>query len=140
MIQFAIDEYRNSGRDVHIFVSGAVDPVNGSGPALDEIVTAINDRGVDKVALLGYSRGGGKVYELAEALDGNPAITRPFTIPMTAYVDAINALLALDPYASYPKPLPEIKRPPLSLYHLNQYQLNSPYTGARGILSLANDE
>jgi hypothetical protein len=127
--QFAIDEYRNSGLDVHEFKKTDVDPNDGTGHVLKEIVSAINDRAVDHVVLIGYSRGGGKIFPLSMALMFDKAdgtITRPFTVPMTAYIDAIdpNFLLGLQV-----DQMSETRRPKLTDFHLNQYQLNSPIHG-----------
>lgn len=44
-------------------------------------------------------------------------ITKPFTIPFTAYIDGIRDGGFFNPY-------PENRRPPLSLFHCNQYQRN----------------
>jgi hypothetical protein len=93
-------------------------------PAYDMIVNAINERHVSEIAILGYSHGGGSTYDLAWALNENVIgnsfdITEPFTIPFTSYVDAVTNLAAGA----------ENRRPPLSAFHLNQYQINTILQG-----------
>jgi hypothetical protein len=84
-----------------------------------EVVDAIQNRGVTNVAIYGYSHGGGSTYDLANLLNLNVLgyhtdITQPFTLAFTSYIDAItdNTTGA------------ENRRPPLSQFHLNQYQRN----------------
>jgi hypothetical protein len=119
MFQTAIDEYRN-GYDVHMYDEDEAG-IWGEGAAYDEVVTAINDRGLTDVAIMGYSHGGGSTHNLAWRLEQNTIpggltdIANPFVVPYTAYVDAI-----VDHDTSA-----ENRRPPLSAFHCNQYQQNS---------------
>lgn len=138
---WAIQELLN-GYDVHVWDDGHdwfnwgddADP-DGSGPAHDEIVNAVNNRGVTEVALHGYSHGGGTVYNVAWRLDNNYAASDGSTINdpasydlvFTSYIDGIrngNPGLAL----------PERRRPLESDYHLNQYQRNTVYLRGHSIL------
>jgi len=68
--QVAVPEYRN-GYDVHMYDEDAVSRFLGAGPAYDEVVNAIQGRGVTEVAIMGYSHGGGATYQLAERLYRN---------------------------------------------------------------------
>lgn len=97
------------------------DVIDGEGPAYDMIVSAVNDRGVTDIAIMGYSWGGGDTYDLAELLQQNKNgtvtdITQPFGIAFTGYIDAISTgtLFA------------ETRRPPLSAFHCNQWETNTP--------------
>jgi len=102
--QWAIDLYREGIYDVHLYSNRAVAGSNsggnmGSGTAYNEIVSAINDRGVTNVALVGYSYGGGAVYGLSRRLNRNTLpeddpqrltdITKSFALPFAGYIDAI---------------------------------------------------
>jgi dipeptidyl aminopeptidase/acylaminoacyl peptidase len=102
---------------------------NGIGDVYDEVVSAINDRGVTDVAIMGYSHGGGSTYVLAWRLQQNTIpgsgisdITKPFSIPFTGYIDAIDD--------GGPAFTAETRRPPMSLFHCAQYQDNNTPSGA----------
>jgi hypothetical protein len=105
---WVIQELLN-GYDVHVWDDGhdwfQSDDCDewGNGPALDEIANAINNRGVTNVALLGYSHGGGTVYNLSKRLyyDGSSCIWyenkvtfsdmihNPYQLVFTSYIDAV---------------------------------------------------
>jgi hypothetical protein len=94
----------------------------GEGKAYDEIVPAIQNRGVTKVSIMGNSHGGGSVYTLAWRLQQNTIpgsgytdITTAFSVPFTACVDAITKWTIGA----------ENRRPPMSGFHTNQYQRNT---------------
>ncbi|MBW3596229.1 MAG: PKD domain-containing protein [Planctomycetes bacterium] len=123
--QMAIDIYREDGYDVHMYNEDAV-ATSGAGAAYDELVNAIQNRGVTDVAIMGYSHGGGSTHDLAWRLEQNTIpgsgisdITLPFTIPFTSYVDAVWQVTGAE----------ETRRPPLSLFHTNQYETNSAING-----------
>jgi hypothetical protein len=106
----------------------------GEGNALNEIANAINNRGVTKIALLGYSHGGGTVYNLSKRLyyDGtnciwygdvitfSDIIHNSYELIYTSYIDAIRN-------DKWSRMLPEINRPIDTSYHVNQYQQNTSY-------------
>ena len=102
------------GYDVHLHDEDNVAP-NGSGPVYDEIVTAVQDRGVSQIVSFGYSHGGGSTYDLAERLDTNQGTIGSFTIPYTSYVDGIENDSDSDLTA-------ESRLPPLSGVHVNHFQ------------------
>lgn len=111
-------ELYNEGFDVRIYDEDDVD-IDGSGVVFDELRNSINNQGYTEVALLGYSHGGGSVYDLSLLLmqESTPpfgTIIQPFTISMTSYIDAIETGTTLS----------ENRRPELSEYHLNQFQMN----------------
>lgn len=88
------------------------------------LVNQINYQGIENLAIFGYGRGGGSVYELSRLLHKNVVneysdISGAFDIKCTAYVDAIKegGVLA------------ENRRPWDSEYHLNYYQQNSWSSG-----------
>ncbi|MFM9964581.1 MAG: hypothetical protein ACKV2Q_25540 [Planctomycetaceae bacterium] len=91
------------------------DDVNGQGfgAVYDEIVTAIRARGVGGVAVFGYSHGGGSTFDLVNrlVLDRDAGRIVAFTIPFSAYVDAVTTGSVTQ----------ENRRPP-SMYHANYYQ------------------
>ena len=109
----ATDLYR-AGYDVHMFDEDEV-AADGTGAVFDEVANAVQNRGVDEIAIFGYSHGGGSTYSLADLLD----ISRPglgvFEIQFSSYVDAVRNNSDFDVAQ-------ELRRPPSSLYHLNQYQ------------------
>lgn len=96
----------------------------GRGPAYDEIVHAVNHRGVTQVALLGYSHGGGTVYHVAWRLDNDYAasdgstIVEPYELVFASYLDAVRNNYFADIYS-------ETRRPPGTTFFLNQYQTNT---------------
>jgi hypothetical protein len=121
--QTAIDLYRD-GYDVHMYAETEVQ-ADGSGAAYNEVVSAIENRGVRHVAIIGFSWGGGATFQLANGLDANrPFIFGgPFTIDFTAYVDAVKHVTGFPPLP------PETRRPPSSRWHLNIYEPNSAEGG-----------
>jgi|GEM_PF-2363406 len=101
----------------------------GRGPAHDEIVRAVNHRGVTQVTLLGYSHGGGTVYHVAwrlannyEASDGS-TLRGDYELLFASYLDAVTNNRYSDVH-------PETRRPPGATFFLNQYQTNSWLRGA----------
>ncbi|GAB6188023.1 hypothetical protein [Thermopirellula anaerolimosa] len=118
------------GYDVHVWDDGhdwwQADEADewGRGPAHDEIVHAVNHRGVTQVALLGYSHGGGTVYHVAWRLDNNygasdgSTIVEPYELVFASYLDAVRN-------NRYSDVTPETRRPPGASFFLNQYQTNS---------------
>ncbi len=96
----------------------------GGGPAYDELVNSINNQLVEEVAIYGYSHGGGSTYDLSWLLNENVIgnefdITETFTVTLTGYIDAItNTTMGA-----------ENRRPPLTDFHVNQYQQNTGIGG-----------
>jgi hypothetical protein len=138
---WVIQELLN-GYDVHVYDDGydmygnpTVDCSKwGEGNALNEVANAINNQGIASIAILGYSHGGGTVYNLAWRMfyDGstsdNPVyrsppkkIQKPYNIVFTSYIDAVTNSNSINFFAENRKPLN-------TGFHLNQYQLNiSPH-------------
>jgi len=116
--------YANEAYDVHMFAetaqvsAGAL--TRGTGGAYDEVVNAVNNRRVSYVSIFGFSWGGGATYNLADRLGiarAEGLIQNPFTIPYTAYIDAVqHDVLAFG--------AAEVRRPPASQFHVNYYQNN----------------
>jgi len=111
MFQLAVDLFEQ-GYDVHMYNEDAVGN-NGAGAVYDEVVSAIQNRNVTRVAIYGYSHGGGSTHDLAERLDDNRGTIGTFTISLTAYIDAV-----AQPFAYQ-----ENRRPPGSAYHINYFQV-----------------
>jgi hypothetical protein len=109
----AIDLY-GRGYDVHMFDEDDV-AADGTGAVFDEVANAVQNRGVDEIAIFGYSHGGGSTYSLADLLDVSRPALGVFEIQFTSYVDAVRNNSDIDVAQ-------ELRRPPSSLYHLNQYQ------------------
>lgn len=109
----AIDLY-GLGYDVHMHDEDDVGS-NGAGPVYDEVVRAVQTRGVSEVVIYGYSHGGGSTHDLSERLDANRAAIGTFSIPYTSYVDGIENDSDIDVD-------PEVRLPPTSAYHVNHYQ------------------
>jgi hypothetical protein len=76
-----------------------------------EVKAAVTQRGVDYVALLGYSHGGGSVYEVSDAMHLDPI---SFDLKYTAYIDAIK-----QPFTGIDA---EDRRPRNSDFHVNYFQ------------------
>lgn len=110
-------EMYGQGYDVHLYDEDNV-TANGSGATLNEVVTAVRDRGVGQVAILGYSHGGGSTHDLAERLDNDRAGIGIFEIVATSYVDGVGNASDFDISQ-------EVRRPPSTVYHANQYQVGS---------------
>jgi hypothetical protein len=113
MFQLAITLYR-MGYDVHMYDEDVV-PASGAGAAYNEVVGAVQKRGVSRVAIFGYSHGGGSTNDLAKRLDANRASIGVFTLDFTAYVDGIDNDSDFDID-------PETALPPSTAYHGNYYQ------------------
>ena len=129
------------GYDVHVWDDGhdwwSWDQADewGRGPAYDTIVNAVNHHGQSKIALFGYSHGGGTVYNVAWRIDNNYAdtkgntMTKPYSLVFTSYVDAVTN-------SGFFNFFEENRRPPGSGFHLGQYQTNqtlmNPGTWANG--------
>ena len=78
----------------------------------NEVVRAVQGRGVTDVAITGYSQGGGATYEMANNLNTNRPQIGNFTIGFTAYIDGVRHTGAGQ----------ERRRPPGSVFHANYYQ------------------
>ena len=119
------------GYDVHVWDDGfdSNPPYDcnwdGSGRAFAEIVNAVECRGVTQVAMVGFSHGGGSVYNLSYALSQvvwSGEGRNPYIPVFTSYIDAIQ-----NEYVT--NTVPEIRRPMNSLFHLNQYETDSMVHG-----------
>jgi hypothetical protein len=109
----ALELYR-AGYDVHMYDEDGV-AADGAGVAYNDVANAIEHGGVDGIAIFGYSHGGGSTYSLADRLDVNRAGLGVFEIRFTSYVDSVRNNSDYDVAQ-------ELRRPPSTLYHLNQYQ------------------
>lgn len=102
----------DSGYDVQLFAHNQIQS-NGHGAAYDEVTSAVLNRNVDYVGILGYSWGAGATYELAKGLAANGALAPAgYHLQYTAYVDGIRhySLRA------------ETRKPVATQYHDNYYQ------------------
>ncbi len=113
MFNVARDLYA-MGYDVHMYDEDDVSS-SGAGPAYDEVVRAVSQRGIGIVSVFGYSHGGGSTYDLVERLATNAGSIGPFTLPYTAYVDAIENDSDIDIES-------ERRLPFGTAYHVNYYQ------------------
>jgi hypothetical protein len=109
-------------------------PKPASSVGFAEIKKAVTERNVTSVALIGYSHGGGSVYEVSQSMDADPT---SFNLDLTAYIDAIK-----QPYISI---LTEDRRPTNTTFHVNYYQefqLSDliPLQGGPSLPSGAGDE
>ncbi|HZI94771.1 MAG TPA: hypothetical protein VFE84_11040 [Patescibacteria group bacterium] len=111
--QLAITLYR-MGYDVHMYDEDVVNS-SGAGAAYNEVVSAIQKRQVTRVAIYGYSHGGGSTNDLAVRLNANRATIGAFTIDFTAYVDGIDNKSDFDIDT-------ETALPASTLYHANYYE------------------
>jgi hypothetical protein len=108
---FAIGEkLYQQGYDVRLFSQEDIQ-IDGRGAVYDFIQQAVEKRGLHKLAILGYSWGGGALQDLAAALKED-SVLGDSELSYTAYIDAIKT--ASNFY--------EQRRPPESRYHLNLYQ------------------
>jgi hypothetical protein len=94
---------------------------------------AVNRRGVTQVALIGYSHGGGSVYNLSVRMHedsilapANRVIKQPYTLVFTSYIDAVRN----DSNSNILQRNAETRRPIGSQFHLNQYQKNNSVSDA----------
>jgi cysteine-rich repeat protein len=102
------------GYDVHMYDEDDVGS-SGSGPVYDEVVRAVQGRGIGVVAIFGYSHGGGSTHDLAQRLNNNRGSIGTFSIDYTAYVDGIGNSSDIDITS-------ETSLPPSTAYHVNYYQ------------------
>ncbi len=134
IFDFAIGLYRGEGYDVRMYDEDNVE-FDGSGLVFDEIANSVNHQMFDEIAILGYSHGGGSTFELSQRLSfsltsPNPEIVEPFSISLTAYIDAIEELT----------PFAERRRPPSTQFHVNQYQRNLSMGFLNGNTSNGDDD
>lgn len=90
---------------------------DGDGLAHAKIIQAIDKRGIEEVAIIGYSHGGGAVHDLANRLSNIESPTEPFTLTLTGYIDAIEQGFGKDFGQD-----PEVRLPPGTNMHLNVWQ------------------
>ena len=113
-ISYLAVDFHEEAYDSHMYVENEVE-ADGSGSVYDEIVSAIQNRGVTQVAIYCFSHGCGSTFDLSEKLDANTDSIGSFEIPFTAYIDGIenDSDVDLDP---------EIRLPIGTGYHMNYYQ------------------
>ena len=104
------------GYDVHMYDEDEVNS-SGLGAAYDEVIRAVSRRRIGIVSIYGYSHGGGSTHDLADRLNTDRASIGTFTMPYTAYVDAIRNSSDIDIRS-------ETRLPPSTAYHVNYYQRN----------------
>lgn len=102
------------GYDVHMYDEDDVDG-SGNGPAYAEVVRAIAKRGIGILSVFGYSHGGGSTYDLVERVAINAGSIGSYTVPFTAYIDAIENDSDIDIES-------ERRLPFGTQYHVNYYQ------------------
>ena len=113
-ISYLAVDLHEEGYDSHMYDEDDVE-ADGSGPVYDEIVDAVQSRGVTSVALYGFSHGAGSIYDLSERLQLNQASIGDFDIVFTAYIDGIENDSDVDLDS-------EIRLPLGTQYHVNYYQ------------------
>ncbi|MEO2169018.1 MAG: hypothetical protein ABGY42_13030 [bacterium] len=102
------------GYDAHMYAENVVD-ATGAGELYYEIISAVQERGVTQIAFIGFSHGGGSIYDVLAKLDADGI--GGFTVPFTAYIDGISNATDFTTLA-------EDRLPPGSAYHVNFYQTN----------------
>ena len=114
----------DEGYDVHVFGQHEQSSAGGAdrarGLAYNTARLAVDRHRVDNIVAMGFSWGGGAVFNLTQRLDdarngriANERIARPFQIPFTAYIDAIQ----------HGRVAPaETRLPVNSQHHVNYYQ------------------
>ena len=113
-ISYLAVDFHEEAYDSHMYVENEVE-ADGSGSVYDEIVSAIQNRGVTQIALYGFSHGGGSIYDLSERLDANKGSIGSFDLTFTAYIDGIENDSDVD--------LDAEERLPIGTgYHVNYYQ------------------
>jgi len=118
--QLATNLYQQ-GYDVHMYDEDDVD-YGGAGATYNEVVNSIQHRSVSQVAIFGFSHGGGSTYLLADLLNTHRDTIGTFTIPFTAYIDAVEDTFMGDMNQEH-------RRPTSSAYHVNYYQEGSVADG-----------
>lgn len=112
-------ELQGEGYDVRMYAHGDINTSDGKGKAYSDIVSAIQSGQVDNIAMIGYSWGGGAIYDLSFILDENKRavrtdISKTFTISLTGYIDAV----------AHGETFGENRRPLNSAFHVGQYTRN----------------
>jgi hypothetical protein len=78
------------GYDVQLYGHYDVSSRDGKGNAYADTVSAVLNRNVNNVAVIGYSWGGGATYNLSNALKKTPSLaTAGYKLVYTAYIDGI---------------------------------------------------
>ncbi|OGV44928.1 MAG: hypothetical protein A2X46_17320 [Lentisphaerae bacterium GWF2_57_35] len=108
----ALSVYMN-GYDIHIYDEPDIgESPNAEDVAFTEIDSAVENRGVTAVAVIGYSHGGGSTFRISDRMAADQTA---FNLVFTAYIDAITQPL-LNATA-------ENRRPVGSSFHANYYQV-----------------
>ena len=84
----------------------------GQGAAFNEVASSVLSRNVDYVAIVGYSRGGGATYDLANGLKNSRSLAGQHQLSYTAAIDGIRN-------TGY---ISERRLPPLTVFHDNIYR------------------
>ena len=110
------------GYDVHMYDEDVVGTLLCGGAAQDEVESSVNHRGIRRVAIFGYSHGGGSTLDLVGCLNDNRTnINFGFNIIYTAYIDAIEQVAVGS----------EEDLPPGTGHHVNYYETN--FFASRGL-------
>ena len=105
-------------------------PFEGEEDSGEEVITAVSNRGVTDVAIMGYSHGGGATLLLSEYLrrwKAGAGQNEDFEIEFTAYVDAVYKRSPNDPLDLAYESVQE--RPYGTDYHFNVFQDEDDNTG-----------
>jgi hypothetical protein len=115
------DNLYQEGYDVYKYDEDEVGSSWGPGPGgegivYDVIASAINDRMVTDLVIMGYSQGGGSTYNLSVLLNQRrqQGHLGAYNLAFTAYIDAV----------SDQSNLAETRLPIGTMWHLNLYQLS----------------
>jgi len=112
VFRIATNLYAN-GFDAYMYSEPDGSSPNTEDFAFNGITNAFRNRSVTRIAIIGYSHGGGSTWALANRLVNDGTATN---IVFTAYIDAVAQPLV--------NTTEENRRPPSSQYHVNYYQEN----------------
>ncbi|MCS7161464.1 MAG: hypothetical protein RMJ19_13405 [Gemmatales bacterium] len=122
---YDVHAYRENDQDSGYNLLGRFNPADvGRGSAYSNVVRFLQHHNTNQIVIIGYSYGGGATHNLAWRLrqrqqgalaqNREPPLAQQFTIPFTAYVDAI--------VHGTRNAQSETRLPPNSQYHVNLYQ------------------
>jgi hypothetical protein len=117
------DQLYEEGYDVMKFdedevAAGFGGQAPGEGIPYDEVQNAVNNRFIEDIALLGYSQGGGSVYNLSDWMDSQNTFgdLDAYNLVFTTYLDAVRD----------DGPAAEDRLPVNTQWHLNLFQDAEP--------------
>ena len=107
----------SAGLDVSYYTPAMFQSTTNQAAVLNDLDTLVQGNRESVIALVGYSHGGGAVWQLADAMSRHAWPAAAPTLAFTGYVDAVQNSNSFNPFT-------ESRRPAGAARHANYYQTN----------------